>query len=204
MVWIFGDSFSAPFSPLNEWSNNYIKWKGYEPKTFGDIIAEKLGTGIKNIARSGICNDSIHELICENVNDIKDDDIVIIGWSNIRRFRLAGKSGKWETVLWNGLYKKLQNLQDISEETVEQILVNRTSTLYNDEFLKRIDLLNKTFRNNTIIHWTPFPEQFEMVEGFLNLESIQMETNGDVPDPHYSEGGHEELASRLMDKFKTD
>ena len=150
MVWIFGDSFSAPFSPLNEWSNNYIKWKGYEPKTFGDIIAEKLGTGIKNIARSGICNDSIHESICENVNDIKDDDIIIIGWSNIRRFRLAGKSGKWETVLWNGLYKKLQNLQDISEETVEQILVNRTSTLYNDEFMKRIDLLNKTFRNNTI------------------------------------------------------
>ena len=138
------------------------------------------------------------------VYDIKDDDIIIIGWSNIRRFRLAGKSGKWETVLWNGLYKKLQNLQDISEETVEQILVNRTSTLYNDEFMKRIDLLNKTFRNNTIIHWTPFPEQFELVEGFLNLESIQGETNGDVPDPHYSEGGHEELALRLMNKFKTN
>jgi len=202
MVWIFGDSFSAPFDGSNKWSSDYIKWKGYKPKTFGDIIAEKLGVGAMNIAKNGTCNDSIHESICENINEVREGDIIIIGWSNIRRFRLANKSGKWENVLWSGLYKTLENLQDISEETVEQIFINRTSPLYNDEFMKRINFLNWAFRNNIILHWTPFPEQFEMVQGFLDIESIQMETGGEVQDTHYSELGHRQVAERILGILK--
>jgi hypothetical protein len=68
--------------------------------------------------------------------------------------------------------------------------------------MKRINFLNWAFRNNIILHWTPFPEQFEMVQGFLDIESIQMETRGEVQDTHYSELGHRQVAERILGILK--
>ena len=41
-VWTFGDSLTAPYSEDYDWSNNYIKWKGYIPKVYGDIISDQV------------------------------------------------------------------------------------------------------------------------------------------------------------------
>ena len=40
-LWVFGDSFSEPFSKVKQvpWKIEYIQWKGYMPKCYGEIIS---------------------------------------------------------------------------------------------------------------------------------------------------------------------
>ena len=44
-LWVFGDSFSAPFSKIMDttgfgYRSKYNKWKGYISKSYGDIISD--------------------------------------------------------------------------------------------------------------------------------------------------------------------
>ena len=47
-LWTFGGSFTERYTDKYNWSRDYIKWKGYTPKVYGDIIAEKLDLDLKN------------------------------------------------------------------------------------------------------------------------------------------------------------
>jgi hypothetical protein len=202
MVWIFGDSFSTSFEnySLQEWSSNYIVWKGYVPKTYGDIISDQLGVGVKHMAQGGLDNDTIYELVCENAPLINKDDIIIIGWSSIERFRLSSNFN-WIRVIPN-FQTNMKTLSNISEQTLEEILVNRTLYQYRDEYIKRKNFLNWVFRDNIIIHWTPFNNQFNLIHGYSDINTIQMETNGEVNDGHYSETGHQQLSNNFMRLIK--
>ena len=48
-LWTFGDSFTARFANTG-WSTNYVKWKGYIPKVYGEIISDKLEMQLQNWA----------------------------------------------------------------------------------------------------------------------------------------------------------
>ena len=49
-LWTFGDSFTDFFYPPDKseihWRQKYIKFKGYTPKVYGEIIAEKLNLNL--------------------------------------------------------------------------------------------------------------------------------------------------------------
>ena len=102
-LWVFGDSFSTPFH-LHFWgANGYIKWKGYEPHIFSHHISKHYGLKIESRSLCGMDNYSIMERVCRELKNIKDGDIVIIGWSSMLRFRMVGKDGN----MW--IVKKRKN-----------------------------------------------------------------------------------------------
>jgi hypothetical protein len=197
-LWTFGDSFTEGYTDRYQWSRDYIKWKGYVPKVYGDIISDKLNIVLKNMAISGSDNYTILERVCENVDKIKDDDLIIIGWSSPIRFRLVDQS---ETK-WISLRELNYNSIDcfgkmISQSTFQEILINRTALLYTNEVNNWIKLLNQTFKYNKIIHWSPFIKNLNGI--YLNkFNRIRRETNEEVGDYHYSETGNIELANRLI------
>lgn len=193
MIWIFGDSFSCTLDNPNTWATDYVKWKGYIPKTFGQIIGDHYGIGVKTMAESGLDNDTIYEIICESAPHINSDDIILIGWSNILRFRLS-INNKWQSILWYDLDSNF----GVDRRTILDIITNRESKVYEDEFLKRKNFLNWLFKNNKIIHWTPFSQQFHLMNGFEPIETVYKETNGLIDDKHYSEFGHKVLADRII------
>ena len=41
-MWTFGNSMSCSFTSDLEFAKEYIKYKGYEPKIYSEIISEKL------------------------------------------------------------------------------------------------------------------------------------------------------------------
>jgi hypothetical protein len=196
-LWTFGDSYTESFSDNTaSWVENYCKWKGYTPKVYGQIISDKLDLELINLGKGGSDNYSIFQSICNSVHNIKSDDIIIVGWSSVFRFRLANIYDIWKPIL-PVFDKNRVNLENISQITIDEILVNRNHNLYSEEVRSWIKLLNFTFSNNIIIHWSPF-EGNHSPTYFRNLTTIRSETNGDCNDGHYSELGHIELSNALI------
>ena len=199
-LYIFGDSFSAGFSFESNWTNNYVNWKGYSPKGFGEIISQKLNLELINLAENASDNYSILQKFCDNEKNIKKNDLVIIGWSSPLRFRLV--SNDWITILPNHdkFSTKEIDKTKISESTLIEILLNRDDIRYCNEVNSWIKLLNNLDKN--IIHWTPFDQRLDCM--FLNkFETIVTETNGKLNDWHFSENGHKQLSDLFINKFKS-
>ena len=77
-----------------------------------------------------------YELICENAPLINKDDIIIIGWSELTRFRLSGRDSEWCHLISN-FQNNFSELPNVSENTLNEIFVNRSLKLYVDEYMKR-------------------------------------------------------------------
>jgi hypothetical protein len=211
-LWIFGDSFSESFNAEKtfgtvDWRLNYLRYLGRIPKVYGEIISEKLNYELVNLARSGSCNDSIFEKICLNINDIRDNDVVIIGWSCPLRFRLAAEIGDENWVNMLPFYRvnrigegnsKTLFKNSISDNTLDEIFYNRKSYRYIDEIVYRTQIINKALNKNKVIHWSPFPDYVLDIKSITECTKIVDETNGKIKDPHFSEQGHIELSEALL------
>jgi hypothetical protein len=200
-LWTFGDSFTESYSDNSAmWLDRYIDWKGYIPKVYGEVISEKLELELINMGRGGADNYSIFQRICDAANKIKPNDIVIIGWSNAVRFRVASDVGKWYAIVTNYRENNVpHDLSNVSDTTLNEIIVNRASVLFLDEICSWIKLLDYTFSNNTIIHWSPFHSNISKYNiDCRKCETIDTETNGEIVDGHYSEAGHVILSEFLI------
>jgi hypothetical protein len=195
-LWTFGDSFTQSYTDNSvEWVQLYCKWKGFTPKVYGEIISEKMDMKLKNLGVGGSDNYSIFQSVCDNISYIKPNDVVIIGWSAINRFRLVSKSNVWIPVMPGLNYEK--NFEFVSQSSIEEIIVNRESTLYKDEVRSWINILNYAFPKNLLINWDWLSDGVAP-NYFGNLMNIRRETNGLINDVHYSEEGHIQLANKLM------
>lgn len=191
-LYVFGDSFTD----ANIISNNksYIKWKGYTPKTFHQIISEKLNLEVVNFAKDyGIDNYTIFNQICDNINYM-DNCIVIINWSEIIRFRMVdGSTQKWRSVLGKNSIRSMRGLpfvNGVSDTTILDIIENRNHKRWITEIDSWINIINKALKDSIVVHWG--------WSGDIHRETITEETNGEVEDFHYSENGHQQLADWIM------
>lgn len=201
-IFIFGDSFSCRFDDDNPWARKYVRYKGYTPKNFGDIIGELLGSEVINCAFSGLSNYDIFHTIIEKIESIQKDDIIIIEFSSVYRYRLVDKFGNFSSISaqWNWLF----HLFNESEDAIKEIGVNRTSKVYLTEIDDWIKSITKMFPDNKTIFWTPFIESTgnPMIIPFYQFSTIGEETDLAVNDTHYSETGHWDLANYILGKIK--
>jgi len=207
-LWTFGDSFTESFTKKTEWKFDYLNWKGYTPKSFGEFISDKLKLYHINLAIGGTDNYTILDTIIGSLDKIKKDDVIVIGWSNTMRFRVVTNTNIFSTIrpglLDNILYSndKIKYIE-LSNSTLKEMCINRDSNIYIDELNNYIKLLNFTFNNNKIIHWSPFAQDREGLNTNLKTtkryETLKDETNGLINDGHFSENGHKALSEDLID-----
>ncbi len=202
-LWCFGDSYTQGYNPNVDWCKKYIDFKGYLPKVYCDFLGEELGIESENCGVGGYDNYSIFGTLCRNVHKIKENDIIIIGWSSVIRFRLAAKNNDWvKFVPGTVTDTHISHHTDISRNTIEEIFVNRDNLVYYQEVNNWIHFINHTMKNNKIIHWTPFDDNVNLnVNKLLKLETIKMETKV-VEDNHYGENAHKKLSSIFSEKLK--
>jgi hypothetical protein len=195
-VWVFGDSFTDKYILSN--NKSYTNWKGYTPKTYHEILGEHLNLPIKNFAESyGMDNYTIFQTLCNNINEI-NQDIVVINWSEPIRFRLVDNvSKKWRTILpikSLRTSKGLPQVNGVNDETILDTFTNRENQLWLTEIDSWIKIINKALSNSVIIHWTWYNNK--------EYQTITEETNGEVIDFHYSEKGHTDLANWILNQIK--
>lgn len=206
-LWTFGNSFSTSFNDNPFYlSGEYIEYKGYIPKIYSEIIAEKLKMNLRIYSEPGRDNYTIFESVCSVSNEISDNDVIIIEWSLFNRFRFVNEKNEWISIFPN-LYPNHPPFNNpgkfpLSEKaTFDRIGSNRIDheKKYSDEVNNWMLLINKSFKNNKIIYWTPFESSLINALYFKDIESVYRETNRKISDKHYSEGGHKKLANILLD-----
>ena len=200
-VWVFGDSFSVDFEN-NKIGNFelYKDLKGYFPKTWGKIISEELGCEYRNFAQGGWDNYSILQSFCENISYIKTNDIVFVGWAPEPRIRLTDENGNWrsfnvmEQIDWGG----------IDSDSILNLLLNRVTGEHRDpnkgveEERMAWENMIKFVMKDMILHiWL-----WNNNGLFMKYQTINNETNGTIPDGHWSENGHKNYCRDLMKELK--
>jgi hypothetical protein len=209
-LWIFGDSYSEPFHKLNgmEWKPNYIKWKGYTPKYYGEIIAERCNLIHTNHAIGGADNYTILDSIINSLEKIQQNDVIIIGWSSTIRFRIVSNKNSFNTIRPGSLdyvlnLNKHMQYIDLSDTTLSEIAVNRDNQIYINELNNYIKLLNHTFKTNKIIHWSPFAQHKQglntNLKNSFDYQTIRNETGGEINDGHFSSNAHMDLSEHLIE-----
>ena len=187
-VWVFGDSFSVDFE--NNRIGNfelYKDLKGSYPKSWGKLISEELGCDYKNFAQGGWDNYSILQSFCENITEIKPNDIVFVGWAPEPRIRITDENGKWRSfnamaqIDWGG----------ISSDCILDLLLNRVTGEHKDpnkgveeERMAWENMIKFTMKD-MILHiwrWSNIIDR--------GYQTIQEESDGNIEDTHWSENGH--------------
>ena len=216
-LWVFGDSFSTPFSKFKrEWCptvTDYLNTKKSTPMYYGEILSEKLGLTLKNESCSGASNQTIFHTLINFIDLIKKEDIVIIGWSHIERFRVSKLGNWWYDVKITDTQGKIPKYLDglFEQDSLSQLLVNRyTNDIFFTEATDYMKIINKAFPDNKVYNWTwvwPTLSEGKIYEksyySSLSLPhraytTIDKETNGKFKDIHYSEVGHQELSEDLL------
>jgi hypothetical protein len=190
-LWVYGDSFSMdmnldsapPFVQYRDYKKRYLN-------CYGDFIAKELNLNLINRAIGGIDNFTILENICKDIENIKEGDLVVIGWGSQTRFRIVYDiTNDWVPVS-NHTDSFEPNLDNIS---IQKILINRLHELYRLEIENWNKLIKKSLINNFVYTWT----WYNM--GFTNqFQNIKEETNGIIDDGHWSENGHEDFANYVL------
>jgi hypothetical protein len=200
-VWTFGDSLTEGFKSGDLWARTYVEWKGYIPMTYGEIVADRFGYQLINLGKGGSDNYTIFENFINNIDNIKNDDIVIIGWSDVGRFRLATKSNTWTSFVPN-FDNNLTNMENVSNQTILEVCVNRSSNVYIDEVNTWINFIKKTIKNFKIINWSTFNNG--KLDGVFveEIDKITNETKGEINDAHFSEKGQKQLSDILIREIK--
>ena len=212
-LWVFGDSFSVPFKKIEN-EHPYVPYKGYCPKIYSNIISEELDLNLMDMSMGGCSNQSILHTYIKNIDNINQDDIVIVGWTQPIRFRIASKRNDFYDVII-AVAPYMEEFIDMSVDSLNDFTINRsTHSIYWDELIDYIKVIDKSTKTKNIIHWTwvsptdkidtnIYERQFyNLLLPFKKYKSVKEETNGDVDDFHYGEVGHMELAVDLLDEIK--
>ncbi len=208
-LWIFGDNNSAIFGKTKERRFKYYKEyrNGVFPKTWSELLSKELNLELRNMAVSGQSNYDIFDMFCKCINQIQKDDIVIIGWGYINRFRLVDETTNSFVTIRSNQFKAddintptLLNGIDIN--VVNSILSNRQNSEWLNEVYGWENVINKLSEliGFKIRYWTfdttlnkPY---YISTSDFRNdlikrgAEDITWETNGKLIDDNFGEKGH--------------
>jgi hypothetical protein len=219
-LWVFGDSYSSMSTPEygpnhklynNDFRVKYSKFKGYFPKHFPEIIAEKLEINLKNFAIPSTSNEQIFQSFIENIENIKPNDILFFGWTYVSRYNLSNRDNELENI--NIPREGEITFEDnLSSNSLNEILYNRGShTIFYKLLSNNIKLINKLFNNNIILHSDFFPHGNidDYVKEYLNFliprkekyQTIFDDAGGEY-DIHYSENGHLDFAKDVMEQIQ--
>jgi hypothetical protein len=233
-LWIFGDSFSTNFeySNLHDNHKKYMEYMGVnEIKTWPILLADKLGCELKNLAKGGDSNYQIFQDFCDNCHNIKEKDIVIIGWGLITKFRIS-YNNQFVNIHPHGGVKDYGNL---SKETIQEILDNRLKNFRyankRDRYAEEVNMWEKVIsvlsrnKNFDVYFWNSEeerliycePTEFKNELNYLCKDSeeplirylkkkgcatIEDDTDGLISDSHFGVGGHNKQAEIFHKEIK--
>ena len=130
-LFLFGCSYTAGYE--DDLYKPYVEYKKFRggnfPKTWSELLSEKLNLNHVNYATGGIGNDEIFQRICNKSNEFKRDDVVIIGWTYMTRYRWAHPKIHDHWLRFSPHYGELEK-QFLSEVTNSEICINRENIQY--------------------------------------------------------------------------
>ena len=156
-LFIFGDSFSQTFKSHKEsnssWFSRYYNHINEIPLHFSEIISQTFDLELINYAVGGSSNYSIFDCFISNHENITENDIVIVGWTAINRFRIATQTNEFVDIL--SFTSNAQQHDDVSLVTTHEIAINRDNhNIWWSEINNFVKIINKLSKTKNVYHWT--------------------------------------------------
>lgn len=224
-LWIFGDSFSSDFDykNLHENHKSYMDIFNIEHiPVWASVLGEKLGYDVKNLAKGGNSNYQIFQDYCDSCHLIQPNDIVIVGWGLIDKFRIS-QNNKVVNIHPNNT----RDYENMSKSTLDEMIKNRQE-VYNgidiwageiNGWENAMDTLSKN-KGYQIYFWSTEEDRLmkqEDKKNYLCSESkkslihylrdlgclsMSQETNDVVGDSHFGLQGHNKQAEIFYNEIK--
>jgi hypothetical protein len=209
-LWVFGDSFSAPFDNLilNNWLKLYLETAKLDKFPFWqEIVAEKLNLNLIDNGVGGSDNYSIFESFCKNSINIKSEDCVIINWSNINRFRIPINDTDFFSILPKLIPSNLLNKIIFTEEELNKISISRNHKLFQNEINNWSLFINEfcKLKNVKILFWGICEQQpyfFVDLWKYMNNRGTIKDDFPQLNNYHFSKIGHELFANIVIEKLE--
>lgn len=210
-LWTFGDSFTAGWGCTPEFEY-YKKYYKEGDKLWVELLADEMGLIPLNIAQHGVSNDYIIDSIILNWKKIKQNDFVIIGKTLSHRFDIPIKSEKCVPVgladRWVTILDKfnLDKGYDLFNKEEFETIVNfnyyfASNSLYKERQDLRYNFLVKELEQRQIkVYLWDWPS----LQIKLKFNTIQMDTNNEFIDAHFSFKGHVEFYKWIYKKIKNE
>jgi hypothetical protein len=201
-LWVFGDSHTAGHgcTPTFEYYQRYYK---QGDKLWSEHLSEYLNLNLQNRGRNGCSNDMMLDTIIESFNDIKSDDIVIIGKTYTHRFDIPQKDGL-NSIFWDWETFVMEDTR--SQFTLEQrkIIVDfqyhfMNSPLFDKRWIKRMKFIKDILESKgcKCIVW-------DVREELKDMQTIKKATDNKIDDGHMSFKGHKEFSIYMWNKHFVD
>ena len=209
-LWIFGDSFSAPFNDMARWSwfREYLSFLNQNKfDTWQEIVARDLNLNLKELGETSISNSEIFERFATNCGRIQEEDTVIINWTNQERFRIPEeKVNKFINII-PGFIRNIEYTETyFSVEEIEKIGVSRMHNIYQVELNNWANLINEFCKSKNVrtIFWgLPNPQEyydFRFSEELCREHKLRIVDHQVVnKDRHFSTYGHVYVANKMIE-----
>ena len=103
-----------------------------------------------DMSMGGCSNQSILHNYIKNISKIKPNDILIFGWTQPIRFRIASKRNDFYDVII-AVAPHMKEFIDMSIDTLNDITINRsTHSIFWDELNDYITVINESSKNSLI------------------------------------------------------
>lgn len=224
-LFVFGDSHTESYETTNITSplyQAYYKWRGGTwPEVWATLLAEKLGTDVKNYGWAASTNEEIIYRICKHINEVKQGDTVIIQWTYAHRFKWVDqKKNAWQKMQILNRYPKI-----IHEQTFMDVINNLTHPLHREliyNYEPMFEHLSKIIGFD-LYYWSAedgiindLPEDVRSNRKYMLTKSgkafqdiidnggqfIYGETNHEIHDIHMGELGHKVQAELFYKHIK--
>lgn len=210
-LWTFGDSFTAGWGCTSEFEY-YKKYYKEGDKLWAELLADEMELKLLNISKNGVSNDYIIDSIILNWKKIKQNDFIIIGKTLSHRFDIPIKSEKCVPVAladrWVTILDKfnLDKGYDLFNKEEFETIVNfnyyfASNSLYRERQDLRYNFLVKELEQKQIkVYLWDWPS----LQIKLKFNTIQMDTNNEFIDAHFSFKGHVEFYKWISKKIKNE
>ena len=222
-IWVFGDNSSCIFNRTKERRFQYYERyrNGKFPISWSEILSNNLGLKLNNYAVQGQSNYDIFEWFSRMSINFQENDIVLIGWTSVERFRLYDEFSKdYVSIRPNAL--KYSNVPDllngVSLESVNEILKNRKNNKWYEEIDAWEFLINEycKLKKCFIFYWTfdqklnkphyigGSHDDFREYLIYIGAEDITKETKQTLTDLHFGEVGHQVQAQYFLNHINNN
>jgi hypothetical protein len=209
-LFVFGDSYSAHYDSNNQFFVDYVKYLNGEllPEIWPVLLSKKLNLQLENVGICGACNYTIFEDFCKKSHNISENDVIIIGWSSLERFRFYDDRTKFFKC-YVPQFNDTHTIKNVSKHTVEEIFYNRSYDEWVNEVRSWENLIKKlqSMIKFKLILWS-FDVRinhiyFNFYTELINrgAKTIKQETNNKINDGHYGKMGHIQQSEFFYEKI---
>ena len=208
-LWIFGDSFSAPFKSLAQWPwfQKYLAFLKVDRfDTWQELVAKELNLNLIEVGETAICNSEIFDRFAINCSKIEEGDTVILNWTRPERFRVPEeRTNKFLNLVPGALKQSDYEDQFFSLEEIQKIGVSRMHNLYQIEINNWANLINEfcKLKDVKVVYWgitdTQSYYDFDLpLEEQIKYKARILDHQVENQDYHFSTYGHSYVANNIV------